>query len=273
MKNVVIGTAMNYGVNQIKNFILSFRKFNSIDDIILIVNQNQFTSLDKFSKEQNIKLVDSEPLSQIPIHVVASRFLKYREVLDNNPNYKHILLSDIRDVFFQSNPFLNLPEEDYIFAFTEDPAVTIEIEKYHISMITRLFGQDELTRFTGKKIICSGTIFGTNKKLFEWLGIFDQYLSQIQKNNPQICHEMLLDQVIANHIFYFQENGKATEVKNNGDIVGTIGHCITHPNHSGEMKLQNDIIYLDGKIPSVIHQYDRSPELFDHFSKVYSYVN
>jgi hypothetical protein len=273
MKNVVIGTALNYGVEQIKNFVLSFRKFNIDDDIILVCNSAQFKTLEDFANKFNLKLENGEDLSKIPIHVVASRFLKYVEILNNNKNYKHILLADIRDVFFQSNPFENLPDNDYLYAFTEDPAVTIEIEKYHISMISRLFGEDELKRFAGKKIICSGTILGTNNKLFDWLNIFAHYLVQIQKANPAICRKMLLDQVIANHIFYFQENGKATEVKNNGDIVGTIGHCITHPNHSGDMKLEDDVIYLDGKIPAIIHQYDRSPELFDHFSKVYSYDN
>ena len=273
MKNVIIGTALNYGVEQIKNFVLSFRKFNSVDDIILVCNSAQFQTLDDFSKKFNITLSNGEDLSSIPIHVVASRFLKYIEIVKNNPQYKHILLADVRDVFFQGDPFVNLPNEEYLYAFTEDPAVTIEIEKYHISMISRLFGEDELKKFAGKKIICSGTILGTNQKLLNWLNIFASYLVQIQKANAGICHEMLLDQVIANHIFYFQDAGKATEVKNNGDIVGTIGHCITHPNHSGDMKFEYNSIYLDGKIPSIIHQYDRSPELFKQISELYLYAN
>lgn len=273
MKNVVIGAAMNYGVEQIKNFVLSFRKFNSADDIILIYDLNNAARIQDFADKHNIKLVGFEPHNSYPAHVVASRFLKYRDIVRDNPQYKHFLLADVRDVFFQSDVFANLNETDYLYAVTEDPAVTIEIEKYHINMITRLFGQNELEHFTGKRIICSGTIFGSYDKLVTWLDIFASYLAQIQKANPSICHEMLLDQVIANHIFYFQEKGKATQVKDNGDIVGTIGHCITHPNHSGDMKLENDIIYLDGKIPAVIHQYDRSPDLFNHISNIYKYDN
>jgi hypothetical protein len=80
---------------------------------------------------------------------------------------------------------------------------------------------------------------------------------------------MLLDQVISNHIFYFEPNGQSTEVKDNGDIVGTIGHCITHPEHSGVMQLRDNVIYLNDKIPSIIHQYDRSPDLFKHISEIY----
>jgi len=201
---------MSYGVEQIKNFVMSFRKFNNTDDIILVYNPDQSSRIEKFCQEFNVKLVGFEPYDQFPAHVVTSRFLKYRDILADNQQYKHILLSDIRDVFFQGDPFANLPDDDYLYAFTEDPAITIDIEEHHINMVNQLFGAEELQRFAGKKIICSGTILGTNKKLSVWLDVFAQYLSQIQKNNPNICYRMLLDQVIANHIFYFQEDGKAT---------------------------------------------------------------
>jgi hypothetical protein len=273
MKNVVIGTAMGYGVPQIKNFVMSFRKFNVVDDIILVYDLNQSSRIQKFCQDYNVKLVSFEPHNQFAAHVVSSRFLKYLDILADNQQYKHTLLADIRDVFFQSNPFANLPEDDYLFAFTEDPAITIDIEKYHISMVTRLFGKKVLNDFAGKKIICSGTILGTNKKLSEWLNSFKNMLMFIQKSNPQICYEMLLDQVIANYIFYFDDTITGTVIKNNGDIVGTIGHCITHPNHLGSLKMEYDVIYLDNKAPSIIHQYDRATNLFNHFSEIYSYVD
>jgi hypothetical protein len=77
------------------------------------------------------------------------------DIVNHFKDYKHILLADVRDVFFQSNPFENLPEEEYLYAFTEDPGITIEKEEHHINMILKLFGQETLEQFTGKKIICS----------------------------------------------------------------------------------------------------------------------
>lgn len=273
-KNVVIGAAMNYGVEQIKNFVLSFRKYNKHDDIILIYNLEQASRIQSFADKHNITLVSFEPCDKLPIHVVASRFLKYMDIVAQNKDYQNYLLADVRDVFFQSNPFLDLPNnKEYLYMFTEDPAVTIDIEEHHIRMISRLFGAAELDKFKDKKIICSGTILGTRNKMMIFLDIFARYLVEIKNKNPNICFEMLLDQVITNHACYLQRFGDEIEIKNNGDIVGTIGHCITHPNHSGDMKLDGDVIYLDGKIPAIIHQYDRSPDLFAHFSKVYSYVD
>ena len=253
MKNVVIGTALNYSVIHIKNFILSFRKFNKDDDIILIYNLNT-PEVESFFIENNVKLVDFEPHNQFPGHVVSTRFLKYLDIVDNFKNYKHILLADVRDVFFQSNPFLDLPDGEFLYSFTEDPGLSIEKEEHHINMILKLFGRETLEQFAGKKIICSGTILGTNEKMKNWLITFRDYLTQIQKGKPAICYEMLLDQVIANHIYYFQDNGKEIELKDNGNIVGTIGLCITHPKHVGDMKFEDGVIYLDGKVPSIIHQ-------------------
>jgi hypothetical protein len=269
MNNVVIGTALNYGVEHIKNFVLSFRKYNTVDDIILIYRKNDIAKIGDFIQKHNVKVVDFEPYDKVPIHVVASRFLKYLDIVDQFKDYKNILLADIRDVFFQSNPFDNLPDGEFLYGFTEDPGLSLDKEEHHIKMILKLFGQETLDQMAGKKIICSGTILGTNEKMTNWLRVFKDYLMQIQDKNPRICHEMLLDQVIANHIYYFQDKGNQIELKDNGDIVGTIGLCITHPDHVGDMKMENDTIYLDGKVPAIIHQYDRSPELFKHFSDVY----
>jgi hypothetical protein len=273
MKNLVIAAAMNYGVEQIKNFILSFRKFNQEDDIVLIYNLSQASRIQEFVDKHNVKLIDFGSYNQFPIHVVSSRFLKYYDIVKEMDNYKSYLLADLRDVFFQSNPFEKLPSEKYLFMFTEDPAVTLDIEEHHTRMMSRLFGPDELVKFKEKKIICSGTILGTRNEMMTFLNMFAIYLSKVQKKSPHICWEMLLDQVITNHICHVESVGDFMQIKDNGDIVGTIGHCITHPNHSGDMKLDGDVIYLDGKVPAIIHQYDRSPELFSHFSRVYSNVN
>jgi hypothetical protein len=272
MNNVVIGTALNYSVEHIKNFVLSFRKHNTVDDIILIYNLtdvNKVNEMFDFTEKYNVKLVDFAPYDTLPIHVVSSRFLRYLDIVNQFKEYEKILLADVRDVFFQSNPFDNLPDGEFMYAFTEDPGLSIEKEEHHINMILKLFGRETLEQFAGKKIICSGTIIGTNRKMAQWLYTFKDYLTQIQKGKPAICYEMLLDQVIANHIYYFQDNGKEIELKNNGDIVGTIGLCITHPDHVGDMKIENGVIYLDGKIPAIIHQYDRSPELFNQISELY----
>ena len=268
MKNVVIGTALNYGVEHIKNFILSFRKFNKDDDIILIYNIYTPES-ESFFLENNVKIIDFNPYESFPGHVVSSRFLKYLDIVNHFKDYKHFLLADVRDVFFQSNPFDNLPEGEFLYAFTEDPGLSIEKEHFHINMISNLFGQQTLDQLAGKKIICSGTILGTNEKMMNWLIVFRDYLMQVQTNKPEICYEMLLDQVIANHIYYFQDNGKEIQLKDNGDIVGTIGLCLTHPEHVDDMKFENGVIYLNGKIPAIIHQYDRSPELFNQISELY----
>lgn len=268
MKNVIIGTALNYGVEHIKNFVLSFRQYNKDAEIFLFYDMNQIDRIKHFVVKHNITLV---PFTNAApnIHVVASRFVEYKNLVASMNGYGHILLADIRDVVFQSDPFENLPESDYIYAFTEDPAVTIDIEPHHIKMIERMYGYQGMDHFRGKKIICSGTILGTKNVMLGWLNAFTAHLLELQRHNPQVCYEMLLDQVIANYIFHNTENDVVT-IKDNGDIIGTIGHCITYPTPSGKLELKDGIFYLDGKVPAVIHQYDRSPEYFRIISEKYN---
>ena len=269
MKNVLIGTALNYDVSKIKNFVLSFRKYNQEDDIILIYHPEHNHQIQDFCDQHNIQLVDFNDFKDLPAHVVASRFLKMHQLV-NTTNYDRYFISDVRDVMFQSNPFENLPEGEFLFNFTEDPGVSIDEEEHHIKMITRVFGEGTLKCLIDKRIICSGTIIGSKNKMLWWLDMFCQYLSQIHQQTPSVCFEMLLDQVIANHMYYFQDNGENIELKTNGDIVGTIGLCITHPDHVGDFKLSSDTFYLNGKVPAVIHQYDRSPEMFNKISEIYN---
>lgn len=266
---------MNYGVEQIKNFVLSFRKYNLDDDIILIYNEYDIPKIESFIAKHNVRLVSSKELEQIPIHIVASRFFKYLDIVSSDfiREYKHILFADVRDIFFQSNPFKNLPSEDYLFAFTEDPAIKIDKEQHHINMINRMFGSEYITKFSNLRIICSGTIMGTQTTLIEFFREFCDFLFQLHKRNPQVCREMLLDQVIANELFYFGHQKDSVVIKDNGDIVGTIGHCITHPDHSDKLEVINNVFYVNGKIPAVIHQYDRSKQFYDLISGVYSHEN
>ncbi len=269
MKNLVVSTALNYGVDHIKNFILSFRKYNQEDDIVLIYKKEDLPRIDTFLHEHEVMTTDF-PYSNVPIHVVASRFFRYHDIVATLKGYKHILLADIRDVVFQANPFENLPDEDCIYAFMEDAGVPIHIEPHHIKMIDRMYGPGSVEKFTDKNIICSGTILGTANVLNEWLQVFNERLLALQKVNPSVCYEMLLDQVIANYVFYFDEIGKKATLKSNGDIVGTIGHCITHPNHIDKLELKDGVFYLNDKVPAIIHQYDRSPEFFRQISELYN---
>lgn len=268
MKNVIIGTALNYGVNEIKNFVLSFRKYNKDAEIFLIYDMSQIDRIELFAVKHNITLM---PFTNAApnIHVVASRFVEYLKLVESLNGSGHFLLADIRDVIFQSDPFVNLPNEDYIFAFTEDPAVTIDIEPHHIKMIERMYGSQAMDIFRGKKIICSGTILGTKNGMVDFLKVFTHHLLELQKVNPQVCYEMLLDQVITNYILHNAPNPSCT-IKDNGDIIGTIGHCITYPTPSGKLELKDGVFYLDGKVPAVIHQYDRSPEYFRQISELYN---
>lgn len=267
--NVLIGTALNYDVEKIKNFILSFRKYNTTDDIVLIYHLEHADVIKDFAIKHNVKLTDFESYKNAPIHVVASRFFKYLDIVSQT-DYDHYFIADVRDVVFQSDPFANLPEGELLYCFTEDPGITIEREEHHIKMITRMFGADALGDFSGEKIICSGTILGTKDKLVSWLKVFNEALMELHKVNPQVCYEMLLDQVLANHLYYKHSIGETVELKDNGDIVGTIGLCITHPDHVGDFKLDNGTFYLNGKVPAVIHQYDRSPDMFNAISEIYN---
>ena len=59
-RNLLLGTAIGYNLQQIKTFILSFKTYNTVDKIILVVNQNTFNQTETFLKKYNVGVVIAE---------------------------------------------------------------------------------------------------------------------------------------------------------------------------------------------------------------------
>ena len=140
-KNLVMGTAVGYNISQVKNFVLSFRKFNMTDSIIMLVDKLTQDNLQEFFNSYYVTpvLFDAAAYAT-PCN--NSRYTKYLEILVNNPQYKNVLISDTRDVVFQMNPFTDLPE-DYLYCFEEDSNVSLWFEGCNRGWLIQIYGTEK----------------------------------------------------------------------------------------------------------------------------------
>jgi hypothetical protein len=264
-KNVVLGTAISYGPRELNNFVKSFREFNKQDDIVLIVDKDN--RLFEFFEKYNVTPLFFESRFFMDTHINNARFIRYLEfLLDNIPRYDRVFLTDTRDVVFQSDPFEGLSFE-FMHFFAEDDTATIESDQtYNTPWIRLVFGDDVYQQIKDKKIICAGTTLGSTGNVMKYLNMLVDILRQLKNKNPN-AYRINVDQGIHNFIahntYYFTDGA----IKDNGDIVATIG--LTLNKNPNKIKLVGDILYMDDKKPSVIHQYDRSPKLIEMFHKKY----
>ena len=102
-KNLIIGGFTNYNYNQLKPWVESINEVCGDDvDTVLVVGKTDQETIGELIK-RNFRIV---PMMEInaPIHV--ARFLSIYEYLKNQwQEYDYVVTTDVKDVYFQSNPF------------------------------------------------------------------------------------------------------------------------------------------------------------------------
>lgn len=266
MKNLILGLAINYGITEVKNFVISLRKFNHVDDVVLFVGRNCSTEFKKFLESNNVKTCTYETFNCSDTRMNNARFFRYLEFL-NDSEYNKILITDVRDVVFQGDPFNDLPE-DFLYLFKEDPGIKIGDCEYNSFWMECAYQKNIATLVQDKNILCAGTILGSKNKILDLLIRITDDLLLIKKSNYQNYQSVNIDQAILNKIAYI-DNIDAT-LKPNGNIVGTIGISVTHSNAKDIITINNlNLLSVNGNIPLIVHQYDRHQQLVDFFETMY----
>ena len=265
--NLVIGVAFNINSVDIKRFVSSFRKFNKDDEMALIINQEVYNNLKNFFIKNNVKIIINESYKIIDIIANSYRYYLYEDYLKNNLIYKNILLTDTRDVIFQGDPFTSLPQ-DFLYLFKEDSAVLINDDEYNSFWLKYFYGDEVFEQIKNNNIICSGTILGSQNNIMEIIGTFNKEILRFKREQRTDLKTHTPDQGILNFLCN-QPSKNAYELKNSGDIIGTVGCSISKSISSDKITSDSEFIYVNGNKPAVIHQYDRSAQLSEMISKLY----
>lgn len=257
-KNLVIGTAINIGIDETKTFIKSLRKYSD-SDICLLVNSNIDQKFSDFLEENNVRTIRNSISSLYQPNINVTRFFQYYDfLLENKEEYQNILITDVTDVFFQSDPFLDLSGE-FIYFAEEDEDHTIGSNSFNSRWIQISKGDEYLEKLSDRKIICAGTTIGSYKNVLEYLAQMILIIREVKDHNPSALNEGV-DQGIHNFICYEKiDLFKNPEIKKNGDLIATMG--LTSLNNPERIFMDEKNIIVNGKNPKIVHQYNRSKEI------------
>jgi beta-1,4-mannosyl-glycoprotein beta-1,4-N-acetylglucosaminyltransferase len=265
-KNLVIGTALNIGIEETKIFIKSLRKYSN-SDICLLVNSSIDHEFNYFLDENNVRTIRNSISSLYQPNINVTRFFQYYDFLsENQEEYQNILITDVTDVFFQNDPFLDLKGE-FIYFAEEDEDHTIGSNSFNSRWIQISKGSEYLEKLSDKKIICAGTTIGSYKNILEYLAQMTLILTEVKDQNPSALSESV-DQGIHNFICYEKiELFKNPAVKKNGDLIATVG--LTLINNPGRISISSDKFLVNDLLPSVVHQYNRSEKISEFINEEY----
>jgi len=284
-KEVILGTLRNLDVKSTRPFFESLKQTGYTGDVVMFCNS--------LSKETKAYL-DSRAVITIPFSYWAIRnhqpmlllwpiwkrlialipgfwakafvarrvwflfylrFLMYYEFLHQHPEYDVVMMTDVRDVWFQLDPFSWMSGRKGVFCFEEDEARTIGQCPSNREMMYEAVGPKNSSLVETRQISCAGVTFGTRNEIMNYLKKFCEVAFKAYAPKTSTGS----DQGIHNWIIY-QESIPELAIINNAGPVFTMGLC----KGSNIVLSKNGHIMssmLGSMVPVVLHQYDR-------FSKV-----
>lgn len=180
---------------------------------------------------------------------------------------KYVLVTDVFDVMFQSNPFLKLDFDNYNVFVGQEGGVLVHEEPWNRTNVSDLF-PNEIDKCWSMPVVCSGVIAGKTKCL---ISLYDE-LFQLCENSTKSTN--IIDQA-ALHVMI--ANNRIPGLKQFDLNDGWVVHCaVAGPTQFFEQwgfktyittrglcvpKLENNAVVKDnGELYSMVHQFNRVPE-------------
>ena len=184
-------------------------------------------------------------------HPIMSRHFHYREYLREHP-YRRVLLSDVRDVLFQTNPFDHLPHDG--LAVSLESGYTLAEEYWNSGWVRITYGASTLRAIGHNPVSCAGVTYGDGASICRYL---DLLLSELYALSFR-ANLTAGDQGVHNVLLWTGRLGAFTPLPTFDSPVATL-------NEVGAEKLRFDaqgrLLNHDGTPVSIIHQYDRHANL------------
>jgi len=264
-KNLIIGGIFNYGIDQIKPWVLSIE--DTMPDahrVMCVSNINQETRDWLISKQ--FELVEM-PQANIPVHVL--RFLSIYEYLRSNwANYNYVITTDVKDVIFQKNPFQWLENNNIgrsgIKLVAPSEAMYYKDEPWNRDNLRQAYGDYfyETLGFKNMRICCCGVIGGESEYVKDL--VFNMFANGINRPIP------IVDQAVFNMLINTQPYKDVTYSAPMSTAWTLQAGTMNDPTKVDEFRqywTEIPPVFKNGRFLTgagsefyIVHQYDRVPE-------------
>ena len=244
MMNLVLGCCFNYEFRVVEPFIASLLRACSNVKLCLFAT-NMDSRFHEVAQRFGIQVEDLAPHITEGQDAPNIRFFLYRDYLAKHATaFSQVLLSDMRDVIFQSDPFV-VPHEGGVAFAAEDQLIRHD-QNWNAPWVRELYGDDVLAEIGDNIVSCSGTTIGSVEGIRQYLDLLCTEMTQrtfdVRYNYDQGFHNYVV----------WKLRPDFGKVDFEDRIVSTL--YWTNP---ARIKVESERIYVDGNVPPIIHQYDR----------------
>ena len=255
-KNLIIGGFTNYNANQLKPWVLSAKAHAGIDNDVVLVYGNASDETLDWLKGQYVKIVPMLEVPNVPIHVL--RFLSIYEYLHKHwQDYDCVITTDVKDVYFQADPFKLLVNEKLVIA---SEGLKYKDESWGNENLFQAYGPYVYDQFKDNEIFNVGTFGGQSEYVKDM--VFHIFTNAINRPIP-ICDQAVFNVLLNTQPFKDIATKTIQWAAELGTIMDPSKIARFRPNLLfAEPVWENGLLKdVNGHIFPIVHQYDRVPEL------------
>ena len=192
----------------------------------------------------------AETLAMRVVPPTESRFIHYARILRDS-RYGRVLITDVRDVLFQVDPFEVL-DVDALAVGMESDRYRLGDERWNAWFIERAYGPAMLEQLREFPVSCSGVTYGSNAAMLHYLGLMASEIVRLRF----VATLQPLDQGLHNKLLWTGAVGDFVRLEAFNGAIGTV-----HPDDDDFIVLDEAGYFLNrnGSRIAVLHQYDRLP--------------
>ena len=268
-KSLIIGAATGYNYNQLKPWVESINECGFDGDKILVLGESSKETRDKII-EQGFTIVDMLR-TNAPIHV--ARFLTLYDYLkDHWQEYEYVITTDVKDVYFQTNPVDWLDANlDWETLVAGSESIRYKDESWGDQNLMETYGPYVYELFKDNVIYNVGTIGGLAENVKDLM--FNIYINAI--NRPI----QIVDQAVFNVLIQTEPYKSTTFFADQKHGWACQAGTTVDPSKIERFRpflTEDEPIFEDGVVKTsfgetfcIVHQYDRVPEWKKFVEKKY----
>lgn len=263
-KNLLIGGCTNYGINELKPWVLSANE-HMPDAVKVMCVGNATVETRQWLINNNFTIVDM-PQANIPVHVL--RFLSIYDFLYKNwEQFDYVITTDVKDVYFQDDAFKfldyhNIGVRDMKQIVAGSECLKYKDEPWGNENLMQSYGPYVHEKFKEETIYNVGVLGGSSEYMKDL--VFNIFTNGTNRPIP------IVDQAVFNVLINTQPYKQVTFKASMFDAWACQAGTVVDPSKIDSFRpnllekepfIEDGVVKnADGKPFYIVHQYDRVPE-------------
>ena len=254
-RRLVLGAAVGFGVTEVRVFVESLRGAGYRGDVMMLIRWPGL-AVGRYLAGRGVDVTRVFQTRSFSRSVHARRYAIYLDYLKARAgHYDQVMISDVRDVVFQSHPFAGIEDIGCHF-YLEAASRTIGADPTNARWVRGCFSPAEAQALAHRRISCSGITIGGTGEIVSYL---EHMVARIDAMPMRIYRTIGhgYDQAIHNYLVYLEPAVCGVVEENHGHIATMALEPREHYSLDAAARIRGP----DGRLYPICHQYDRFPDI------------